>query len=80
MSLKKWICSFLARRAAPIECTGASPHLCERVSSTLSTYGKYNLVVESASLVEVFKEFHVGFASPEIEITYLEVAPDCADC
>lgn len=34
------------------------------------------LVVETTSLVEVLEEFAIGFASPEVEITDLEVAPD----
>ena len=33
MSLKKWICSFLAKRAAPMLCTGASPHRCASCQS-----------------------------------------------
>lgn len=34
------------------------------------------LVVEAAGLVEVFEEFAVSFASPEIKVANLEVTPD----
>jgi len=35
-----------------------------------------NLVIESSSSIQVFKVFHVGFASPEPQVTDFKVAPD----
>jgi len=35
-----------------------------------------SLVVEAALLVQEVEELHVSFAAPQIEVTYLEVAPD----
>ena len=34
------------------------------------------LVVESALLVEVLEELHVGLAPPEVQVANLEVGPD----
>ena len=34
------------------------------------------LVIKSTSLFEVFKEFHVRFAAPKVEIRDFEIAPD----
>lgn len=34
------------------------------------------LVVEATLLVQEVEELHVPFAAPEVEVTYLEIAPD----
>jgi hypothetical protein len=38
--------------------------------------GETNLIVEPALLIEKVKEFRICFASPEIKVTYFEVAPN----
>lgn len=62
-------------------CTGASP---QRYTANLALFALdgmvdegAHLVVEATCLVEVFKEFRVNFAAPEVHVGDLEVAPDC---
>lgn len=79
ISLKKWICSFLAKSAAPILCTGASPHRYKSDMLTVAWIVEIdgaNLVVETTLAIQVFEELHVSFTSPEVKVTDLEVAPD----
>lgn len=60
--------------------TGASPHRCEPTTS-VQTLAKCNngisyLIVESTLFVEEIEELAIGFATPEVEVTNLEVTPD----
>jgi hypothetical protein len=82
ISRKKWIRDFPAKRAAPIEWTGASPQrLMVSIVSLEESRGDIGpismyLIVEAASAIKVVEECHVCFAAPKVHISDLKVAPD----
>ena len=81
MSLKKWIWSRDAKRAAPMECTGASPHrylmgkwmwaMRKGESRPLS-----NLIVKAPLAFQIIKVLGIRFAAPKVHVRNFEIAPD----
>lgn len=79
MSLNQCIWSLRANSAAPMLCTGASPHRYTRHEHKSAGDGRQaHLVVEPALGLEMVEELAIRLAAPEVHVRDLEIAPDCA--